>query len=938
MGSSQIFQWFVYQQDYLWFVTASGWAALLVVWRRSGRAAPELRWLPCGAAAALLTSAVEVSQFITPVVQKPFIPPWLAWDLALGVVHALLIGGLGWVLTRGKKRGMLQFSAWLVLAAAAATLHYFRSFAGSVALTLLVFVAVAQLLRRAGGSRSGRLALLALAGAVLFATNGPLAEGLGLSHRYTDLSPYGLAAAGCLLGTLVAAGFCLYRHVGAAAGSPVTLGDLRLLLRSQSLWLSLGLVLAAVMGAWARAGFEGNLLARVRMAGELVDKKSFADHLEPAFRVDNTHHEFFQGQELFAYQSHYLATHRPRQLADQLAQIELANPDVDWAMLITLRGGQLLIFTDSSRMPPPVRAGENGNYGPPDAATWRAWAEHRAEVVGPVNFYYGFVVQARAPLLSPAGRMLGWLVFDTSIAQWLAAQAQARLLAFLVIALGSALLVVDWQQRIRERGRAAARREADAALAANRVKAAFLAKVSHELRTPIQSLLGYSELLRQRVADDPKAAGWLNSLHQHGELMTRLVNDLVDLGAIEAGAFQLAARTINPGDLVAQTVESFRPRAEARQLNLACFIAGGVPAWVALDGERFRQVLTNLVGNALKFTDRGGVTIALRAENSDRLVLTVRDTGPGIPPAEQGRLFVAFSRLELTADKEGTGLGLALSAALCRAMGGELGVASDGQTGTCFTATVQAPPVAPPVLAKPAEPPSTLHGRRVLVVDDNPLVRELFVAFLTEQGALCAAAATGAEALAHAGTSEFNTIILDLALPDGDGTAFVQPLRERADGARIVGVSAHAGSVDRARALAAGMDAFFTKPVSLGALAAAVLEVSPGRAAADPVFRTADALRERLTRQFVRELPAQRAQIAAALLARDWPRVCALAHHLKNSAVVVRDDALFDVCTGLEHAALDGSEAAAARWWARCTPHFDRWFGPATPASTPAPG
>ncbi len=938
MSPGRVFQWFVYQQDYLWFLTAFGWAALWVAWRRSGRAAAELNWLPWGAAAALLTAGVEVSQLVIPVEIEPNMVPWLAWDLLLGGVHALLVTGLGWTLVRGKKWAALRVLLWLILALAAATLHYFKPLAGSITLAVLVFSAVWLQLRQRAGASGGRLALLSLAGSVLLATNGPLAEGLGLPHRYTELSPYGLAAGCCLLFSAIAAGFVVHQHAESSSVSSSNKTDLRLLVRAQTLWLILGLALATVMSAWARASFEGNLLSRAKMATALIDTKYLESRLGRDFQVNALTVTAFQGNVITEYRSDSIARYPlAASLGASLASIEVANPDADWAMIVTMRAGRFLQFSHSSRLPPARVPGANGDYGPPDRSTWNAWAEKRAYVLGPTPFYYGTTVQVRAPLVSAGGRMLGWVIFDEGVAHWLAAQVQARLLAFVVIALGSALLVVNWQQRIRERVRAAARREADAALAANRVKAAFLAKVSHELRTPIQSLLGYSELLRQRVADDPKAAGWLSSLHQHGELMTRLVNDLIDLGAIEAGAFQLSARPVNPADLVAQAVESFRPRAETRQLNLASFIDGNVPPWVSLDGERFRQVLTNLVGNALKFTERGGVTVALRAENPDRLVLTVRDTGPGIPLAEQSRLFVPFSRLELTADKEGSGLGLTLSAALCRAMGGGLDVESDGATGTCFIASVQTPPVPAPSVIEPVEISSALHGRRVLVVDDNPLVRELFIAFLTEHGALCAAAATGAEALAHAGASEFNAIILDLALPDGDGTDFVQPLRERADGARIVGVSAHAGSADRARALAAGMDAFLTKPVPLGVLTAAVVEVSGGRPAANPAFRTADALRERLTRQFVRELPAQREELAAALAARDWPRLRSLAHHLKNSAVVVRDDALFDVCTGLEQAALDGSEAAAMRWWTRCLPHFDRWLGATTLSSVATP-
>jgi signal transduction histidine kinase/CheY-like chemotaxis protein len=921
MNSGSAFHWFVYQQDYLWFLNALGWAA----WWRLGRKDKSLPWLPWAAGAAILTAGLEVSQLITPVEMKPFAAPWLVWDLALGGVHALLAGGLWWTLARAARWSPWKIAPALALAAAAAALRQPHPAAGSAALTVLVLAAAVWLVRLNRVQGAARLALLALPATVLLATNGPLAEALQSPHRYTEISVYGLAASITWLVALGAVGRALYRRTGEQPDSAVTRADLLQLVRAQAVWLAFGLVLAAIMSHWARASFEANLLSRVRMAAELVDKKYLATTLGPDFRVDEIESVYFLGNELTYYRSEYLSGNRLDPLATSLSTIELANRDADWARIITMRQGWLLAHSLSSRMPKPIKPGVKGRFGRPDERTWQAWSEHRAEVVGPVNFYYGYVVQARAPLVSADNKMLGWLILDLGVAHWLAAQLQARLLAFAVIAIGSALLTANWQQRVRERVRAAARREADAALAANRIKSTFLAKVSHELRTPIQSLLGYSELLRDKVSDDPKAAGWLGALQQHGVLMTRLVNDLIDLSAVEAGAFQLSARPVEPANVVAQTVESFRPRAEARSLLLACFVDPAVPAWVSLDGERFRQVLTNLVANAIKFTVRGGVTVALRPETGDRLVLTVRDTGPGIPPGDQARLFVAFSRLETTAATEGSGLGLALSAALCRAMGGDLGVASDGVTGSCFTAIFHAPAAAGPESAKSTDPLATLRGHRVLVVDDNPLVRELFIAFLSEQGALVASAGSGAEAVAQANAGSFDAIILDLALPDGDGTEFVRPLRTAAGAARLIGVSAHASTADRARALAAGMEAFLTKPVPLGALAAAVCG-GPDRPPEEaPAFRTAVALRERLARHFIRELPEQQAELAAALTLLDWPRVRALAHNLKNSAVVVRDDGLFDACTGLELAAEAGDEAITRLWWARVTPHLARW-------------
>jgi signal transduction histidine kinase/DNA-binding response OmpR family regulator len=932
MSITEAWQWLVFRQDYLWFLVALGWTAAGLAWWRLGRGERGLAWLPLAVVAAGLTAGVEVSKLVIPVKPVPGVPPWLAWDIALAAGQALLVSGLAWLAIRGQRGAGWKGAVFGAGAAVAVVARYWFPAAGAEGMSVLVLLAAMGLIRTAQTRDTARLALLALAGTVLFATNGPLAETLDQSFRYREVSVFGPVAAAVWLGGLGAAARVLYLRAEPAG---VAAAGLRPLFRAQMVWLMAGLGLAQIMGYWARRNFEASLLARTRMAAELIDRDELAAHLGPAFRVERVGAHYFISAELNYYHSDYLRHTPMPKLWGRLTAIEDANPDAIWAHVVTMRDGWLVHFAFSDRMPA-VDPGELGHYGRPDAVTWRAWAERRAEVLVPFATYYGPVVQARAPLVSRDGRMLGWLGLDLYLASWLAAQVQARLLAFAVVVLGCAWLTANWQQRERERRRADARREAEAAQAASQLKTMFLAKVSHELRTPIQSLLGYSELLRASVATDAKAAGWLAALQQHGTMMTRLVNDLIDLAAVEAGSFQLVPKVVEPAAIVTQAVESFRPAAEARGLGLACFMDPAVPDWVLLDGERFRQVLVNLVANAVKFTETGGVTVVLRAGPGDRLVLTVRDTGPGISPADQERLFQAFTRLEPTATKEGSGLGLALARALCRSMGGELTVESDGATGTAFTATLTATAAGRPAEENAdAATEHALRGFRMLVVDDNPLVRELFVAFLTEQGASCAAAGSGAEALAQAEAGPCDVVVLDLALPDGDGTSLVAPLRGLRPGLRVVGVSAHAGTADRERALAAGMDAFLIKPVALGALAAAVIGESGAKPPDRFTFRTAEALRERLTRQFRRELPAQRQELAQALSASDWPRVGVLAHQLKNSAVVVRDDALFDASTGLEQAATAHDAPAAARWWKRCDPSFERW-APSAEANFPA--
>ncbi len=938
------FRWLVYQQDYLWFLVALGWALLLIAWWRLGRPARMFLWVPWAAVAGFLTAALEVSQMVTPVEVQPSIAPWLAWDLALGGCYALAATGCWWVVAAQRKKNRSRL-AGLVLASTAllvAVLRYAYPEPGAWVIAGLLSAGSAAV--AAGRMRGERVALAAWALSVWFGTAGPLAERFKEPHRFSEISNFGPWAAACGLVAIIVIVLDLYRIT--QAGKITDEGDpeeWRQLVRSLVLWLFAGVFVAAIMGRWARANFERNLQSRTLVSAGLIDRQKLQTILGKEFHFDKisrgrTHSD---GREIPFATSRYLGSGILGPIATHLTDIELANPDVRWAAIITMRDGWMAALCYSTRLP--GNASDVGVFGRPTREIWRAWAEHSADVLGPVDFYYGAVVQARAPLIGLQGQMLGWLALDLNVEHWVAAQVQARLLAFVIVALGGALLVVNWRQRQRERQREAAQRDADAAAAANQLKSAFLAKVSHELRTPIQSLLGYSELLRQRVADDSKASAWLGSLRQQGELMTRLVNDLIDLGAVEAGAFQLSPKAVEPADVVAQTAESFRPRAEAKGLNFACFVDPSIPPWVLTDGERLRQIVTNLLSNAVKFTDCGGVTLSARSEPGNKgtadIILVVRDTGPGIPSAAQARLFSAFSRLEATATKEGSGLGLALSAALCRAMGGNLTVQSDGATGCSFIATIRTQTTKGPVNTRIETPAAALRGHRVLVVDDNPLVRELFVAFLTEQGALCAAAGNGSEALAQAATDAFDVVVLDLALPDTDGAEVARRLRAedgRGRALRLVGVSAHAGAADRARALAAGMDVFLTKPVPLGDLAAAVAGSASGPETDTLPFRTGEALRERLTRQFRNELPDQRVALAEAVTNRDWQRVRVMAHHLKNSAVVVRDDELFDTCAGLEQAAGSANGPTALAFWTRCERVLDRWAAPADAPFSPS--
>ncbi len=450
----------------------------------------------------------------------------------------------------------------------------------------------------------------------------------------------------------------------------------------------------------------------------------------------------------------------------------------------------------------------------------------------------------------------------------------------------------------------------------------FLALVCHELRTPLQTILGQGELLQREATDDTTRAR-LAAIGQHGALMLRLVNDLLDWRTIDRGDFRLVPKPVELGALVSQTVASCRPAAAVKGLSLQCEIAPGVPAWVRVDGDRVRQVLLNLVSNAIKFTSRGRIRVTLSpGPRGTGVELQVADTGPGIVRAQQTQIFRPFVRLRRTQSVEGVGLGLAVAARLCQRLGGDLTVSSDGRCGTTFTASFAAPVCLPLEVCPISATPGCGVGRAVLIADDNPLVRDLFAAHLRRMGAQCECVADGAQALARALNRNYAAVVLDLSMPGLDGFEVTRRLRaHRGATLRIVGATAHAGATERVRAYAAGMDAFLTKPVELAALTAAL-----GWESVDANTRPEMKIRASLRAQFRREVAGQRAALDAAWRQRDWTALEREAHYVHNSASVVGDAALCAACVQLRKAALATNPERARRGWRRCEAALAPWL------------
>lgn len=926
--------WLSTQLDYAWFLALLGWSFVLALWwwhpRRSALSRSAWAWLPWAAVSGLLVGTTQlVALNLNPKVVK------VTCDMAVGALLLLAPAGWWWEAAR-TRTGWARVAcrlAWLPLAGIAACRYNAPLPAG----WWMVAATLASTLPWWGAPRAhgwSRLALLLAALAPFCSSAGPLAIQLNLFQRNAMLN-VGMLAAG--VGQALAAGVALWglardtlRTFDPAARRRVW-REARPWLIGAALWFSAGLGIATLIGHLQRTGNIRYAFEPIHRVAMQFDAELLTRALGPEFQLAPGSLPAWQGalKVHTAYSAH-LATGIGEPIRHLLANTaQTSRGGLKAVGILALRDGWLVIVLSSV---PPSRPGEVRLARLATEADLESW-NRKAEVFeGPISFNGAGHDFYRLPLVSPAGGMLGWLEFAQARGSNDTAGIQKRMTPFVATGLGLVIAALFFVQQQNIREREAALRAAAVAAESARVKVDFLAKVSHELRTPLQSILGYGSRLAGEISTASGHAH-LRALHQQSELMLRLVNDLIDLNAIEAGVFRFVPRPVGIAGLVQQTVESLQPRAHAKGLALQQRIDAAVPAWVATDAERVRQVVLNLVGNAIKFTDRGGVDVSLTVfqppAGEAQLELSVRDTGPGIPLADVPRLFQPFSRLERTAVQEGTGLGLALVAAICRSAGGAVVANSDGRTGTQFTVRLpliiaEAPPEPPPAAR------TNLHGRRVLVTDDNPLVRELFAGYLTELGATCDQAADGEEALTLARARPYDALVLDLTMPRLGGLEVTRRLRGATTGSHvhIVGVSAHAADTDRDEALKAGMNAFLIKPVELTTLANAIVR----QAAEEMSGARRASLHARLADKFRGEAAsAQAAAIAGAIARSEWRGVKLHVHYLKSSAGVVRDDRLYRTCTVLEDAA-DGGDAVAIREaWAACAEALRPWMGRKAP-------
>ncbi|HUO12761.1 MAG TPA: PAS domain S-box protein, partial [Caulobacteraceae bacterium] len=399
---------------------------------------------------------------------------------------------------------------------------------------------------------------------------------------------------------------------------------------------------------------------------------------------------------------------------------------------------------------------------------------------------------------------------------------------------GAVAVLRDVSQRLQLEAELRSKRlEAEAATVA---KSEFLANMSHEIRTPLTGVVGFAGLLESMEGLPPAALRYANRISTCAETLVAVVNDVLDFSKLEAGRMELDPHPFDPRELVETAADLVGDRARKKGLEIAVCIKAGHPERLIGDSARLRQVLLNLLTNAVKFTDQGSVRVEARFDAASGLLrVAVADTGVGVPPELADRLFQRFSQVDASSTRVfgGTGLGLAISRALIEMMGGRIGFERNEGQGSTFWLEVPAQPapeearVAPPSLSE-----ETVEAMRLLLVDDVAMNRELVSTMLSAFDVDIAQAGSGPEAVKAAMARQFDVILMDVQMPGMDGMAATRAIRANSELNRstpILAISANVLPEQVAACRDAGMNDHVAKPIDPAELLTKLMRWSPGQ-------------------------------------------------------------------------------------------------------------